>query len=236
MNTFLVNITMLRKARNSGKEAIGSAPKEVSTIIHQINGNLFTIMLAFQSVPGKITHATTSNRMRRVATQYIPSIISTLKKNIAQSRKGIAMFSTDHLGDRTKKGFNLLDVVRHAVSLSGHGHENNSTDSNNIVVIRIRDNGIGLPESMNVFGKYETTKGAKGTGIGLSLAFDWITVVMGGAISAKNNTRGIGATFTIALPQSLAHSHANPVSYANSARWAVSVASHRSVDASIRGN
>jgi signal transduction histidine kinase/putative methionine-R-sulfoxide reductase with GAF domain len=64
-------------------------------------------------------------------------------------------------------------------------------------LVTVRDNGPGLPERLDVFQLFVTTK-AKGTGLGLSIA-QQIVLAHGGEISAESEP-GKGASFTVALP------------------------------------
>ncbi len=68
---------------------------------------------------------------------------------------------------------------------------------NTNAVITIEDNGGGIPEEIigKIFDSYFTTKGEKGTGIGLNLAKMIVEDSMGGTISVVNNENG--AFFTI---------------------------------------
>lgn len=61
----------------------------------------------------------------------------------------------------------------------------------------VRDTGPGLPEDLDVFQLFVTTK-PKGTGLGLSIA-QQIVLEHGGEISASRNA-GRGASFTVSLP------------------------------------
>jgi signal transduction histidine kinase len=61
----------------------------------------------------------------------------------------------------------------------------------------VHDTGPGLPEGLDVFQLFVTTK-AKGTGLGLSIA-QQIVLEHGGEITAAS-VPGKGATFTVALP------------------------------------
>ncbi|MEM9343409.1 MAG: ATP-binding protein [Pseudomonadota bacterium] len=68
------------------------------------------------------------------------------------------------------------------------------------VMIEVRDQGIGIdPESMSkIFEPFYSTKGASGTGLGLSTVYG-IVKQTGGYIFAKNRSEG-GTVFTIFLP------------------------------------
>ena len=74
---------------------------------------------------------------------------------------------------------------------------------NNVVTIRIRDNGAGVPPSVRekIFQPFFTTKPAgQGTGLGLSLSYDIITKAHGGSI-ALNEELEDGAEFIVTLPR-----------------------------------
>ena len=67
-------------------------------------------------------------------------------------------------------------------------------------VITIEDNAGGVSEDIidKVFDSYFTTKGDKGTGIGLNLAKLIVQDSLNGEISVKNTDKG--ALFTVKLP------------------------------------
>lgn len=70
------------------------------------------------------------------------------------------------------------------------------------VVICIRDNGVGMPESVKakIFQPFFTTKPTgEGTGLGLSLSYDIVTRGHGGELKVKTK-EGEGTAFTITLP------------------------------------
>jgi len=69
------------------------------------------------------------------------------------------------------------------------------------VVVEVRDEGIGLPEGIDIFGAFErgpVPAGQPGTGLGLYIVRSLVQT-MGGAVAARGNP-GAGATFTITLP------------------------------------
>lgn len=69
-----------------------------------------------------------------------------------------------------------------------------------ILEVEIADNGGGIPQEslVKIFDSYYTTKGEKGTGIGLYMAKMIIKEYMSGTLEAYNNENG-GATFRITL-------------------------------------
>ncbi|MBD2699918.1 histidine kinase [Spirosoma sp. BT702] len=73
---------------------------------------------------------------------------------------------------------------------------------NHQAVIRVSDNGTGMPESVQqkIFQPFFTTKPTgEGTGLGLSLSYDIITKGHNGTIAVESQ-EGQGTTFTITLP------------------------------------
>ncbi|MEG4588356.1 AAA family ATPase [Microcoleus sp. MOSTC5] len=77
-------------------------------------------------------------------------------------------------------------------------------DENQTVVIKIRDNGRGIPEEIlaHIFDHLFTTKGVgKGTGLGLSISRQIVVETHGGCFSC-DSVVGQGTEFTIALPLS----------------------------------
>ena len=76
------------------------------------------------------------------------------------------------------------------------------TDDKQSVVIRIKDNGIGMTEDVKqkIYDHLFTTKGVgKGTGLGLAIAYEVIVNKHAGRISC-GSTPGNGTEFTIEIP------------------------------------
>ncbi|QAR34154.1 PAS domain S-box protein [Geovibrio thiophilus] len=73
------------------------------------------------------------------------------------------------------------------------------TETGDEVIIRIRDNGGGIPEGVkdSIFKSYFTTKGSSGTGIGLYISKLIAETHMKGSITAENEEGG--AVFTLRL-------------------------------------
>src|SRR5215472_7515122 len=71
------------------------------------------------------------------------------------------------------------------------------------VEIRVRDNGIGIPEEVKdkLFQPFFTTKPTgEGTGLGLSISYDIVTQQHGGSITVESEP-GSFTEFTVRLPR-----------------------------------
>ncbi|WP_324631060.1 MASE1 domain-containing protein [Phormidium sp. CCY1219] len=83
-----------------------------------------------------------------------------------------------------------------------------STEVNNCdrIVIRISDNGPGIPESVRgkIFDPFFTTKPiGSGTGLGLSVSYQIVVEKHGGELTCISSP-GVGTEFTISLPRAIA--------------------------------
>jgi len=112
-----------------------------------------------------------------------------------------------------KVGQVLQNILENAIDSVWHHKKNTSTEykpeikistfhSNGHVVIKISDNGPGIPEHIKekIFEPFFTTKPTgEGTGLGLSLSYDFITQIHNGKLELAESELG-GAAFTISLP------------------------------------
>ena len=105
---------------------------------------------------------------------------------------------------------NLITNAAHAISdaLAVSGKKKGSITVStrgidNWVEIRIADTGTGVPENIRdrIFDDFFTTKEiGKGTGQGLSIAYNVITQKHGGTLTLESEV-GLGTTFIIKIPR-----------------------------------
>jgi two-component system NtrC family sensor kinase len=80
--------------------------------------------------------------------------------------------------------------------------EVSSSAKDNLILIKVKDNGIGIPDAIKekIMQPFFTTKPTgEGTGLGLSLSYDMVVKGHGGSISI-NSTEGQGSEFIVKLP------------------------------------
>lgn len=101
---------------------------------------------------------------------------------------------------------NILQNTQDAIQEKGVNGEItiNLLDGNNSAVVRIKDNGEGIPEGIlnKIFDSYfSTKKDGKGSGIGLYMSKVIIEEHMNGCISAKNTENGTELEITLPMIQ-----------------------------------
>lgn len=103
------------------------------------------------------------------------------------------------MADQEKLAQVLLNLCKNAVEAMPQGGtltvRGGSTGAQ--VAIEVNDTGVGIPEGLNVFEPFTTTKDT-GTGLGLAIV-QQIVAAHGGAIT-YSSTPGQGTTFTVTLP------------------------------------
>ncbi|WP_165779146.1 two-component regulator propeller domain-containing protein [Rhodohalobacter barkolensis] len=114
-----------------------------------------------------------------------------------------------------KVGQVLQNIVENAIDSTWEHKKNSDSDfrpeikissfqKNGHTVIKVSDNGPGIPEHIKekIFEPFFTTKPTgEGTGLGLSLSYDFITQIHNGKLELGDSELG-GAAFIIRLPNS----------------------------------
>jgi signal transduction histidine kinase/ligand-binding sensor domain-containing protein len=128
--------------------------------------------------------------------QLDPSVtrVKMIPQKIGQVLQNIVENAIDSMWDHKKK---VDGEYRPEIQIS-------SRRSNGYVEIKIADNGPGIPEHIKerIFEPFFTTKPTgEGTGLGLSLSYDFITQIHSGKLELADSELG-GAAFVISLPAS----------------------------------
>ncbi len=95
---------------------------------------------------------------------------------------------------------NLMINAMDAMPEGGDLHVTTRLDADESVIVEVADTGRGIPQSElpKIFEPFYSTKGAKGTGLGLAVSWG-IIQQHGGKISVKSEV-GKGTVFTVRLP------------------------------------
>jgi CheY-like chemotaxis protein len=112
------------------------------------------------------------------------------------------------LGDPTRLVQAIGNVLSNAAKYTERGGRITlaAAESDTELVIRVRDNGIGIPADLipmifKLFTQLDRTSGAAQSGLGIGLALVQRLVEMhGGSVSARSDGLGSGSEFVIRLP------------------------------------
>jgi len=117
------------------------------------------------------------------------------------------------VADKDKLVQVFLNLCKNAVEAMSDGGtlEIRCRVADDNVLVEVSDTGAGLPEGMDVFELFKTTK-TQGTGLGLPVVRQ-IVAAHGGSVEARNRDAG-GASFAVSLPldRESASSHLRGVS------------------------
>jgi two-component system, NtrC family, sensor kinase len=204
------------------KEYVGDLLADLTSNQEKIN---FHGKRASSIVKGMLDHSRTSAGVKelvdinKLADEYLRLSFHGLR---AKDKKFNADFTTDFSDSNPKIevvaqdfGRVILNLINNAFYAVNQRKLANQADStyqplvtvttlqiDNQLIIKIRDNGTGMPESVKakIFQPFFTTKPTgEGTGLGLSLSHDIVTKGHGGTLEV-DSTEGVGTTFIVTLP------------------------------------
>jgi signal transduction histidine kinase len=200
LNSIALQLSILKRRVAPLPEGLAGEIKELASVIRQEVARLDNLV-------GDFLQFSRSNRV-----QYRPtSLVSLLDEvmrllrpeataaGVKLKRKSFGGKVPDLRVDPEKIKQVIINLVQNAIeALGGSG---TVVVGSGLVGERVRitvsDDGPGLPEELDVFQLFVTTKAA-GTGLGLSIA-QQIVLEHGGEITATSEP-GQGATFTVSLP------------------------------------
>jgi signal transduction histidine kinase len=161
------------------------------------------------SLVGDFLQFSRTDRMQLTPTSLESTIDEVLRLLWPEARASRVRLGREPIGepippltlDAEKMKQVVINLVRNSIEAMPGGGEVTvgSGVEGGRALMSVRDNGPGLPEGLDVFQLFVTTK-ARGTGLGLSIA-QQIVLEHGGEIVAEPSPGG-GATFRISLPLS----------------------------------
>ncbi len=186
---------------------VAPLPAGLAGQIKELVGVIREEVKRLDNLVGDFLQFSRSNRV-----QYRPTALDALVDEVARllrpearaagvtlRRQRIGDTMPDLRVDPEKMKQVAINLVQNAIeAMPGGGVvtvESGLVDGRAVMVVR--DSGPGLPEGLDVFQLFVTTK-ARGTGLGLSIA-QQIVLEHGGEIAAASEP-GKGATFTVSLP------------------------------------
>jgi signal transduction histidine kinase len=186
---------------------VAPLPKGVAGEIKELVGVIREEVKRLDNLVGDFLQFSRSNRV-----QYRPTALDALVDEVTRllrpearasgvslRRERIGEAIPDMRVDPEKVKQVVINLVQNAIEAMPEGGvatiESGLVDGRAVLVVR--DSGPGLPEGLDVFQLFVTTK-AQGTGLGLSIA-QQIVLEHGGEIAAASEP-GKGATFTVSLP------------------------------------
>lgn len=166
----------------------------------------------------------TSGEVRAIeVSSYVGSVLDSLTPEIRRSRQTVVLDAPNTVDAVTSPGAvaqvvtNLvLNALRHAFPDGRTGTVTVSVGNDGVdtVVLRVRDDGIGVPPDIRVrmFEPFFTTKrGSGGTGLGLSIVHNLTITTLLGSLQCES-APGQGMSLTVRFPASLPNTdmHAHP--------------------------
>jgi len=191
-------VTLLKK--NKSIESLTSAIEQNIKSINDLNAIVESI-LAFGRAEGAQFEESKSIDI----IQYLNDIIEEFEIIAIKEQKYI-------ITDITPKSLTISirpmlfrhivqNLMQNAIRFTPEGNKIfiNSFVYNGLFILRIKDNGIGLPDNFDIFAPFKRTKSSQGTGLGLFLAKSAADSI-GAKIKLRNRPNCKGTVASIILP------------------------------------
>jgi signal transduction histidine kinase len=202
LNSIALQLSILeRRIARVDDAAVAPEMSNLVTVIRQEIRRLDTLVGDFLlfSRPSRIAHrpgdleALVDEVVDLLAPEATQAGVSMQRRSLGPAVRSLPM-------DAEKMKQVVLNLVRNAIEAMPEGGtvfvETGAVDAQARLVVR--DTGPGLPEGIDVFQLFATTKPG-GTGLGLSIV-QQIVVQHSGEVVAASNAEGGGAMFTVSLP------------------------------------
>jgi signal transduction histidine kinase len=173
-------------------DSILSSVKRCSTVTHSLLGFATHIDVRFESI---------------ALDQVIRQVLVFMGKESEYRRITLNLVVQDNLpsiesdvGQLEQVFLNIINNAFHAVDDGGRINIELWAGGPDMVSVRVADDGCGISEEnlKHIFDPFFSTKGEKGSGLGLSITYG-IVQKLGGKLDVKS-IKGEGSTFTVTLP------------------------------------
>jgi signal transduction histidine kinase len=173
-------------------DSVLSSVERCSTVTHSLLGFAKHIDIRFETIP---------------LDQVIKQVLVFLGKESEYRRINVNLVVQDNLspiesdvGQVEQVFLNIINNAFDAVDDGGRIDIELFADGSDMVSVRVADDGYGISEEnlKHIFDPFFSTKGEKGSGLGLSITYG-IVQKLGGRLDVKSK-KGEGSTFTVTLP------------------------------------
>lgn len=200
LNSIALQLSILERRTARLEEPLSSQVRDLVGIIREE-------ICRLDGLVGDFLLLSRANRVQYRPTEMEPLLDEVVRLLRPEAREAGITIRRQRLGERLgslvvdaeKMKQVVINLVRNALeAITETGIvtvEDGLLDGRATIVVR--DTGPGLPDGVDIFQLFVTTK-AKGTGLGLSIA-EQIVTEHGGELRAENDP-GSGARFTISLP------------------------------------
>jgi len=141
-----------------------------------------------------------ASQLNQVFLNIISNAIDALEESFVSSYTSKKSASLS--GDSVSPSEFLINKITEQTSESLIIKISTSIGEDNVVIVRILDNGVGIEKDVipRIFDPFFTTKTVgKGTGLGLSISYSIVVEKHGGKLTC-NSTFGVGTEFMLSLP------------------------------------
>jgi len=200
LNSIALQLSLLERRVTRLEPALATEVQELLAVIREEVKRL-------DSLVGDFLQFSRTDRVQPTPTSLDAIIDEVLRLLWPEARASRVTLAREPVGepipplklDAEKMKQVVINLVRNSIEAMPGGGEVKIASGvvGGRALMSVQDNGPGLPEGLDVFQLFVTTK-ARGTGLGLSIA-QQIVLEHGGEIAAESN-RAAGAAFRITLP------------------------------------
>jgi len=219
-NSLMIASTLLDHAQDLSKEfTVGLTRSGLAKYIAEVSSASDVLVRNLQKAAGLISSfkqvavdQTSSQRRKFCLDDVVAEIVLTLSPRINKTNYTIYTNIPRELELDSYPGplgQVLTNFINNALIHAFEGRPNGQVSisakviSDQTILLNVYDNGVGIPPEniRRIFDPFFTTKlGAGGSGLGLNIAHNIVTALLGGRVQVQS-TLGLGTTFSLTLPK-----------------------------------